>query len=79
MMNLEVIVYLATFFSHFDFDIGTLFVLIHRSLKYGHHVVGIDISEKLEYRWQRILLDEVIYFLLDCINLLLLRLSLIKV
>ena len=51
----------------------------HLSLEDGHLIVGIDISEKLEYRWQRILLDEVIYFLLDCINLLLLRLSLIKV
>jgi len=81
MMNLEIIVYLATFFCHFDLDIdtGILFALIHTSLEDGHHVVSINISEKLENRWQCVLFDEVINFSLNCINLLLLRLSLVKV
>lgn len=74
--HMEKIVFLTTFLGKLDLR---LLRLCKWSLEDWHHVVGVKISEDFESCRKRILFDEIVYLMLDSVNLLLFRHSVVNI
>jgi len=78
-VNLEVIVCLTALFNQLHLGISSIFAFNHRSFEDWHHVIHINISQELQRFRQCILFYQVIDFMFDCIDVLLLRLRIVNV